>query len=142
MRTRSGSLRYLWIAITETFLRSVNGERTFFKVYDLFTLKKKHPKKQQIHWFRKHLSSLPNIYISVFNFRMIQHLKNTYLIKISPFISCSVFFLVVKGSNPSPFKTCSGDLMTCYRLTNQEISCKYFGAVGKRMSPYFFNRLR
>ena len=36
---------------------------------------------------------------------------------------------LVKGSNVTPFKTRSGDLMTCYRLTNQRISCKFFGAV-------------
>ena len=43
------------------------------------------------------------------------------------------FLSLVKGSNTTPFETRSGDQMTCYRLTNQKISCKCFGALGKRM---------
>ena len=58
-------------------------------------------------------------------------LNFTNLIKISPFISLFVCFLsLVKGSNTTPFKTRSGDLMTCSRLTNQNFSCECFGAVG------------
>ena len=38
---------------------------------------------------------------------------------------------LVKGSNASPFETRSGDLLTCYRMTNQKISCNCFDALGK-----------
>ena len=55
-----------------------------------------------------------------------------YLLKISPFISLSVCFCS-SWKDATPFDTRSGDLMTCYRLTNPKISCKGFGAVGKRM---------
>ena len=60
-------------------------------------------------------------------------LAQANLFKIRTFVSLSFVLSLVKGSNASPFETRSGDLMTCYRLTNQKISCKCFGAVGKLM---------
>ena len=39
----------------------------------------------------------------------------------------------MKGSDATSFKTHSGDLMTCYHLTNQKISCKFFGPIGMWM---------
>ena len=45
------------------------------------------------------------------------------LIRIGPFISLTVCFCR------------SWKDLTCYRLTNHKISCKCFGAVGKRMLP-------
>ena len=44
-----------------------------------------------------------------------------YLLKISPFISLSVCFCS-SWKDATPFDTRSGDLMTCYRLTNPKIS--------------------
>ena len=57
------------------------------------------------------------------------------LIEFSPnfHLTLRLFLSLVKGFNATPFKTRSGDLMTCYRLTNQKISCKCFSAVAKRV---------
>ena len=44
-----------------------------------------------------------------------------------------LFLWLMKGSDATSFKTHSGDLMTCYHLTNQKISCKFFGPIGMRM---------
>ena len=52
----------------------------------------------------------------------------TNVIRISPFNSFSVCFLARKGSNATPFKTRSRDLMTCCRLSKQKIACERFGA--------------
>ena len=70
-------------------------------------------------------------------------IQRTNLIKISPFILFSCLFLsLVKGSNATPFETRSGDLMICYGLTDQKISCNCFGAMGKRMLRSVLYRLR
>ena len=41
-----------------------------------------------------------------------------------------------------PFKTRSGDLMTCIRLTDQKISCECLGAMGMQMLLSVLYRLR
>ena len=73
------------------------------------------------------------MYVRLLTFSFIS-LVYPNLIEVSHSISLSVCFLsLVKESKATPFETRSGDLMTCYGLNNQKISCKCFGAMGKRM---------
>ena len=59
--------------------------------------------------------------------------QRSILLKLALSSRSSFFLSLVKGSNATPFKTRSDDLMTCSRLTNQKISCERFGAMGMQM---------